>query len=178
MSRTKSLLFTILLLLSGSIINNGSADAFLVVGANYSTDKINAGDTVIFTGSLVSNSSSSDTTVVSMNVTLGFFGSKTKTARFSKIYDTTRNRISINETITDSIRESLDFEGGEYNVSIFFDIKDSSHTTPNKIQSYYVMTNQSLLIRGINDPTLAISVTLVIVVVIIIGFVFFSTRKK
>ncbi len=177
MSRNFVFFTSILLLLTGSIVYNGSAEPFLVVGANYSTDRIDSGDIVRFTGSLFSNSSSGDTKVISMNVTLGLFGSKITAAHYSKVYDLTRQSFEQNSTITGTITEKLDLEGGEYNVSIFFDIRDGAHTTPNKIESYYVMINQSLLVRGINDPTLAITVTLILVIVSIVMFVVFSRKS-
>ena len=142
-------------------IQNSVADPYIVISGEVSNTVVKEGDRIRFTGSIFRNRSEEQGELMFMNVTLAIFERTIISANIFRSYEGERQVIRANTTYTDTIDAKMDYNPGRYNASILFMIKDSNHSTPDFIVSYYVLTNISLIIQGttqIQEGLLVISV--------------------
>lgn len=146
-----------------------------------SSDEIEKGSIVRFTGS-VYNPQVAAVWIYSMNVTfMEIFGRSTEFHNTTKFYGE-EVRLSSNETFTDVISAKIDYEPGEYNVSIFFDYDLSNKAEDShEWNSTYAMANTTVKIIGIGQPLKIFQGFLIllgsITGIVVIGVIYTKIKK-
>lgn len=126
-----------------------SIDAYL---GSISSDKINQGDTITFTGSIY-NLNTSTFIVYAMNATFieiqgeGSVGEPDR-FDFSISYGTIGFRLDERIIYSDNFQTKIDLNPGKYNVSIGFAATNGTSPTPEGWKYYYALSNQTVEVFG------------------------------
>ncbi|MHA2171796.1 MAG: hypothetical protein ACXAB7_18125 [Candidatus Kariarchaeaceae archaeon] len=150
-SKTTLILGITLLLLVFPTYNStgNSTNAF---SGSISTDVIEKGSIVRFTGS-VYNQQVAAIWIYSMNVSfMETFGRSKEFHNTSKFYGDDV-RLATNDTFTDVISAKIEYEPGKYNVSIFFDFDLSGKKDESaEWNSTFALANSTVEIVGVGQP--------------------------
>jgi hypothetical protein len=178
MKKTFNLLLIILCLTSLQFVSTINAETYAAFGGEYTSDNIRRGDTVTFFGSVWNNNTEPGTKILFMNVTLTRTTATEPTAKFVKEYEPNRQNFPSLSVFSDSITEKLDYEPGLYNVSILFMLENPSVIVAERIQPYYALTNETMLIRGVTQPLQFLYALLVLAGVVFLLFIFIIIQRK
>jgi hypothetical protein len=131
---------------------NSTGNTTNAFSGSISTDVIEKGSTVRFTGS-VFNQQVAAIWIYSMNVSfMETFGRSREIHNTSKYYGDDV-RLTTNTTFTDVISAKIEYEPGSYNVSIFFDYDLSGQADESaEWNSTYALANSTVEIVGIGQP--------------------------
>lgn len=157
--------FIILVLTSNSVSGNQISG----FSGSISTDTIEQGSTVMFSGS-IHNLYTSNIYMYSMNVSFMENFGKSKVYNITKSYGVNGEVLFSNNTFTDIIESKINYIPGKYNISIYFEYGASNGLFPDEWNSTYALANKTVEVTG-TTQSIKIARGFVIVLGIITGFV-------